>query len=150
MPTHESGSTAQSIEEYIDPRLKPLIKMPESPSERPRLIGNKCKFCKEYFFPKRVLCPNCLKEEGLEDVLLSHRGRLYTYCIVKAAPLGFSAPYAVGYVDLPEGLRIFSPLTVDNEEELQIGMDLELFVDKIREDETGKTVYGYRFRPFSI
>ncbi|MDY6855904.1 MAG: OB-fold domain-containing protein [Thermodesulfobacteriota bacterium] len=149
MLTQKNGSTAQSIEEQIDPRLKPLIKMPKSPSERPHLIGNNCTFCKECFFPKRVLCPNCLKEEGLEDVLLSYTGTLYTYCIVKAAPLGFSAPYAIGYVDLPEGLRIFSPLAVDDARELQVGMDLELFVDKIREDEAGKAVYGYIFKPFS-
>jgi len=150
MTTDDSGSETQALEDLIDPKLSPLIQLPGSCSEKPHLIGSKCKSCKEIFFPKRVICPNCLKEEEVEDILLSNKGKLYTYCIVKAAPLGFDAPYAIGYVDLPEGLRIFSPLAECDQEHIKINMELELVVDKIREDETGKAVYGYKFKPASL
>ncbi|PIQ44480.1 MAG: hypothetical protein COW04_12750, partial [Deltaproteobacteria bacterium CG12_big_fil_rev_8_21_14_0_65_43_10] len=150
MTTDNSALRVESIENLIDPKLKPFIKLPESPSEKPHLIGSKCSFCGEYFFPKRAICPNCLKDEKPEDVLLGNKGKLYTYCIVKAAPLGFDAPYAIGYVDIPEGLRIFSPLTECDKEKLKINMDLELIVDKIREDEAGQAVYGYKFKPVSL
>jgi len=147
--TTDDGKT-RSMEDLIDPKLKPLVKLPGNSSEKPHLIGSKCKFCGEYFFPKRVICPNCLKDETPEEVILSNKGKLYTYCIVKAAPLGFSAPYAVGYVDLPEGLRIFSPIAEGDRGKLKLGLELELIVDKIREDETGQAVYGYKFKPASL
>ncbi|MFH1626058.1 MAG: Zn-ribbon domain-containing OB-fold protein [Pseudomonadota bacterium] len=150
MTTDGSVSRVDLIENLIDPKLRPLIQLPESPSGKPHLIGSKCNSCGEYFFPKRVICPNCLKDENPDDVLLGNRGKLYSYCIVKAAPLGFEAPYAIGYVDLPEGLRIFSPLAEHDKEGFKVGMDLELVVDKIREDETGQAVYGYKFRPVSL
>jgi len=150
MTTDDTGSRSHSIEDLIDPKLRPLIKTSESPSEKSHLIGNRCNMCGEYFFPKRVICPNCLKEEPLEEVLLSNKGKLYTYSVVKAAPLGFQSPYVMGYVDLPEGLRILSPIAEYENETLRIGMDMEVIVDKIREDDTGNPVYGYKFRPASL
>ena len=149
MTPDDNALKNESIEDLIDPKLKPFIKLPDSPSATTHLIGSKCSSCNEVFFPKRAICPNCLKEDDLEDVSLSNKGKLYTYCVVKAAPLGFEAPYVIGYVDLPEGLRIFSPLAECNEENLKIDMDLEVVVDKIREDEAGQAVYGYRFKPAS-
>ena len=151
MTTDKKDSRSESVEDLIDPKLRPLINTSESPSQGdgPHLIGSKCKHCEEYFFPKRVICPTCLKDETLEEINLSSKGKLYTYCIVKAAPLGFTAPYAIGYVDLPEGLRIFAPLTESDKEKLKLGMDLDLIVDKIREDDTGQDVYGYKFKPAS-
>ena len=149
MTPDKNASKAESIENLVDPKLKPLIKLAGSSSEKPHLIGSKCSLCGEFFFPKRAICPNCLKEEELKEVALSNTGKLYTYCIVKAAPLGFEAPYVIGYVDLPEGLRIFAPLAECNEENLKIDMDLEVIVDKIREDEAGQAVYGYKFKPAS-
>ena len=150
MTTDVSASNVGSVGDLIDPKLRPLIKLPDSPSETPHLIGSRCGSCGEYFFPKRTICPNCLKDEEPAEVLLGNKGKLYTYCVVKAAPLGFQAPYAIGYVDLPEGLRIFSPLAECDKEKLKVGMDLEVIVDKIREDEKGQPVYGYKFKPVSL
>jgi len=150
MTTDEKDSRGQTIEDLIDPKLRPLIKMSGSSSEDPHLIGSKCKYCGEYFFPKRVICPTCLKDESPDEINLSSKGKLYTYSIARAAPLGFTAPYAIGYVDLPEGLRIFAPLTESDKEKLKLGMDLDLVVDKIREDDTGQAVYGYKFKPASL
>lgn len=59
--------------------------MPSIPGEQPRLIGSRCRACGEYFFPKQVACANCLKQD-MEEVLLSPRGKLYSYTIVRQRP----------------------------------------------------------------
>ena len=88
-----------------------LFKLP-SPGKEPHLTGVKCKSCGELFFPKRTRCINCFGEE-MGEVALSKRGKIYTYTIVHHATPGYTGPlpYAVGAVELPEGLVILSPLT---------------------------------------
>jgi len=126
-----------------------LFSFPSLPGNKPHLIGSRCKNCGEYFFPFRGFCPRCFKEGGMESVPLSSRGILYTFGVVERAPLGFTAPYAVGYVDLPEGIRIYSLLTGIELKGLRIGMEMELVVDVIREDQAGNEIIGYKFRPVS-
>jgi uncharacterized OB-fold protein len=119
------------------------------PSAKPALIGHRCRQCGQFFFPQRSICPDCFEDGTLEQVRLSRRGRLYTFCIVERGPIGFEAPYGVGYVDLPEGLRIYSLLTEKRFECLKIGMEMELVVGPIRKDSQGNEVIGYQFRPLS-
>lgn len=136
----------QEIKKGVEPILRGLFTVP-NPPEKPRLIGHKCTECGEYYFPKRMLCPRCYKDDTLEETYLGRKGMLYTFCIVKAAPMGFEAPYGLGYVDLPEGIRIYSMLWAKELEKLKIGMDMELIIDKLRTDENGFPVYGYKFKP---
>lgn len=117
------------------------------PSEKPSLIGNRCKLCGNVFFPRRFICPDCFEEGTLQTVHLGRRGKLYTFCILERGPLGFDAPYAVGYIDLPEGLRIYSILTEASIERLKIGMEMELVIEKIRIDLEGNEIIGYKFKP---
>lgn len=124
-----------------------LFTYPGSPGEGPRLLGNRCSGCQAYFFPKRYLCAKCHKNGTMEEVRLSNQGKLYTYCIVRVAPEGFTAPYALGYVDLPEGPRIFSAITGIELSDLQIGMELELVIEPVRKDLEGHDILGYKFRP---
>jgi len=136
----------QEIQERVDPILKGLFTIP-NPPEKPKLIGNRCRECGEYYFPKRILCPNCHKDGTLEEAYLGPQGKLYTYCIVKVAPMGFDAPYGLGYVDLPEGVRIYSMICANDLEKLGIGMDMELVIDRLRDEENGHPIYGYKFKP---
>lgn len=117
------------------------------PSEKPALLGHRCKICGQVFFPKRFICPECFVEGTLEEMRLSGKGKLYTFCVLERGPLGFDTPYAVGYVDLPEGLRIYSLLTEANREALKIGMDMELVIEGIRKDSAGNEIIGYKFKP---
>lgn len=117
------------------------------PSEKPSLIGHRCRLCGKVFFPKRFICPDCFKEGTLEEIKLSRRGKLYTFCILERGPMGFDPPYAVGYIDLPEGLRIYSILTEASLEKLEIGMEMDLVVEKIRKDLEGNEIIGYKFKP---
>ena len=46
----------------------------------------------------------------MEALVLSRRGRLYSYTVGRMDSTHFKAPYSVGLVDLPEGVRVFAPL----------------------------------------
>lgn len=133
-----------------------LFVQPSSASEKPYLLGCKCSKCERVFFPKRSVCPDCLEENTIKEIRLSRRGKLHTGTIAHAAPLGFSPPYAVGYVDLPEGVRIFTQIKdveickdflKPGSEMLVPGTDMELVIERLREDDEGRDVIGYKFTP---
>jgi len=94
-----------------------------------------------------AVCPECLGENSLEEVKLGTGGKLYTFTIVRVPTPGFKVPYAFGYIDLPEGVRVCSQIHAEEplEDRLKLGMDMELTIGQIRE-EAGKSVIGYLFR----
>ena len=83
------------------------------PAEEPRLIGSRCKSCGTYYFPKTFRChdPACQGEE-VEEILLSPRGKLWSYTIEYyplpppyKPPKEFK-PCGVGEEEVPEGVRV--------------------------------------------
>jgi len=85
----------------------------------------------------------------MEETFLSQRGRVYSYTIVHHATPGYTGPlpYAVGAVELPGGIVILSPLTQCQLDQLKIGMNVELVLEKLYEDDNGNEVISYKFRP---
>lgn len=126
-----------------------IIKCPSRPREKPRLLGNRCSSCGKVFFPKRAICPNCFTDNTLTEFELGSRGKIHTYTIVHyPSPAGVEAPYAYGYVDLPESnIRVFSLFAESDPEKLEIGMNVELVIEKIRTDKDGTEIIGYKFKP---
>ncbi len=110
-----------------------------------RLLAGKCKACGRIFFPKAPFCFECL-EKDMEEVVLSRRGKLYSYSIGRMASTHFPPPYAVGLVDLPEGVRVFAPLMSTVDLTYRIGMEMEVYIDELWKDD-GKRVMGYKFKP---
>ena len=109
------------------------------------LIGCRCKQCGQIFFPVREWCLNCSSGD-LERVNLGRNGKLYSFTIVHMPSEHFEPPYAVGWIELAEGIRIFSQIRGWQEHPLEIGMDMELAVEKLW-DEEEKEIIGYTFRP---
>lgn len=109
------------------------------------LLANKCKSCGQMFFPKADFCFSCLGQD-MEEVKLSRRGKLYTYTIGRMASMHFEPPYGQGYVSMPEGVRVFAPLEMVEDKPFKIGMDMEVFIDKLWQEDD-KEVIGYKFRP---
>jgi len=109
------------------------------------LVGCRCRQCEIAIFPRRELCLNCLSQD-MENIYLSRKGKLYSFTIVHMPSEHFEPPYSIGWIDLPEGVRVFSPIRCLDEKELEIGMDMELNVEKLW-DEQEKEVTGYVFRP---
>mgnify|MGYP006311641559 CR=1 FL=1 len=56
-------------------------------------------------------------------------------------------PYGVGYVELPGGVRVESRLTVNAPDRLEIGMPMELVIEKFMEDADGNDIMIFTFRP---
>lgn len=110
-----------------------------------RLLANRCGACGRIYFPKAPFCFDCLGK-SMEEVILSRRGRLYAYTIGRMASTHFKPPYAVGLIDLPEGVRIFAPLMWAEDESYKIGMEMEVFIDKLWKDDD-QQVMGYKFKP---
>lgn len=112
------------------------------------LVGSRCEACKKVFFPEKEVCPHCFDGE-LKEVPLSKRGRLHSYALSVMGPLGMKTPYVIGFIDLPEGIKLFSILT-DCEpwkEVLRIGMEMEMIIRSINKDKNGTEIQSYQFRP---
>ena len=125
-----------------------FFRIPDDPGELPRLLGSACPACGEVFFPRRLVCAQCL-HEGTDDVELSTRGRVWTwtYCHVPMFGKKDSAGgYGVGQVDLPEGPRVQSIL-LGGPDDFAIGMEVEIDLETLRETADGDEVVIYRFRP---
>lgn len=69
---------------------------------------------------------------------------LYTYTVVFQSTPEFRTPYLLGYVDLPEGVRVLAPLADLAVDDVRIGMPLRLVVEPVRTDAEGRAVLGYR------
>ena len=120
-----------------------------SPGDPPYLIGTKCVACGYVAFPRAVVCPSCMKENSMQEVPLSRRAKLDTFTVLRQAPSGFTAPYVVGTVTLPEGVKIFTIITgvEPRDDALKIGQEMELVIEKVREDEKGNEIIAWKFVP---
>jgi uncharacterized OB-fold protein len=110
-----------------------------------RLHANKCTACGRIYFPKATFCFDCLAKE-MEEIILSRRGKLYSYAVGRMPSTHLQPPYAVGLVDLPEGVRVFAPLFLTADEKYKIGMEMEIYLDTLWEEEN-KQIRGYKFKP---
>lgn len=114
----------------------------------PALIGSRCAACGQHAFPGRAICYRCQSTDQ-ERVHLGRQGRLVTYAVSWVAPTGFEPPLIQGFVDLPEGVRLFSMIEgiEPRDDALSPGDPLELTIAPLRVDEQGRAVLGYKFRP---
>jgi len=143
---------SKSTAEKQVPIKEGMIKLPASPKEQPSLLGSKCRSCGETYFIRRSRCEQC-QSDDLEHIELSRRGKLYSYSIMYyPAPPPYKpsdpfVPYGLGWIELPEGLAVLSHLTENDPDKLRVGMEMELILDELEEDEMGSKVMYYKFRP---
>lgn len=117
----------------------------EEVSGRAMLIASKCVKCGQVFFPKKSLCLNCMGAD-LKVINLSPRGKLYSFSTVYMSSEHFRAPYTVGWIDLPEGIRIFSQIRGWQEQPLKVGMNMHLSVEQLWKTKENEII-GHVFRP---
>ena len=125
------------------------------PSAQPQLIASRCERCGEVAFPAQKSCPACTSE-SVGEILLARRGELWTWTIQRFPPpppwIGDAKrfePYGVGYVELPEGVRVEGRLTTANPDELHIGQTMELVIEKFAEGDAGQSLMTFAFAPVS-
>ncbi len=117
--------------------------------------ASSCSKCAFITFPALDACPSC-GSDSVTPTLLSRRGTLWTWTRQRFQPknppyIGREAakefkPYGVGFIELPEG-RIEARIAGPIDQELTIGMPMELTVVPFANDEDGTEVLTYAFRP---
>jgi uncharacterized OB-fold protein len=118
-------------------------------SQRYNLVGEECDKCGTKLFPPRDVCVECAAP-AKELYTFTGLGEIYSYTTIYDAPAGFEpyAPYTVALVKLDEGPLVTAQLTDCDEQEIGVGMPVEMVTRKIRSDgDEGTIVYGYKFRP---
>jgi uncharacterized OB-fold protein len=92
-----------------------------------KLMAVRCVRCRHVMVPPRTICSNC-RSSRVEWVQLATRGKLVTYTVVHVSPPQFKhmAPYAVGIVEMPEGVKLPGIIRTSRLESLKIGMELEV------------------------
>jgi uncharacterized OB-fold protein len=83
------------------------------------------------------------------EIPLSKRGKLASFTVAWAAPEGIKLPLTLGYIDLPEGVRILSMVTCSEpaKDALELGQDMDLVFEEIRIDEDGNHIMAFKFKP---
>jgi uncharacterized OB-fold protein len=117
--------------------------------QRYRLEANRCSGCNQKFFPPRRICPEC-GDQRLEPAKLAERGKLLTYTIVRVPPSQFKdqAPYAVGIVELEDGVKLTGQIVDTDFNGISIGMPLKIeFRRMYAVGDSGILCYGYKFVP---
>ena len=117
----------------------------EAEDGTPQLIGTVCDDCGTKLFPPSHVCPECMSE-NVSEIELSHEGTLYSWSVVHVAPKSWRVPYVAGYVDLPEGVRVFAHIVGADPASLRMDMAVELTVAELFE-EAGAPVESYAFTP---
>ena len=113
---------------------------------RSTLKGSRCERCGSVDFPTGLYCKGCLSSD-LREIELARCGVLYSFSYARVCAKGFTVPYVFGYVDLPEGIRIYSQLEPAEPGKFRAGMEVELTMGKIRQEENGTEIWGYKFQP---
>jgi hypothetical protein len=90
-----------------------------------KLMAGKCQKCGKIHLPPRPLCDNCYGTE-FQWLQVSGKGKLVTYTVIHVAPQQFQnlTPYAIGIVELENGLKIPGAIQSVTQEQLKIGMEL--------------------------
>jgi hypothetical protein len=117
--------------------------------QRYRLEANKCKKCGLVFFPPRLICSQCQNRE-FEETKLAEKGKVLTFTIIRVPPQQFvdQAPYAVGIVELDDGVKLTGQIVDCDFEDLKIGKRVKIEFRKLfSEGEAGILCYGYKFVP---
>ena len=107
------------------------------------LVGNKCPACGRAFFPKADFCTQCLNRE-MEEMVLSKRGKLYSYTITRVPVGRYPIPHAIGMITLPEKVRLTAPLVM-GKEDFRIGAEMEMEITTLWTEED-RDVIGYKFK----
>lgn len=101
-----------------------------------RLEIQYCRACARHQFYPRRFCTRCLSDQ-IEWVQASGRGRVYTYtvCHVAAHPAFESrVSYAIGLIELDEGVRMLAGIVDSDMEHLAIGAPVQVCFECISDE----------------
>ncbi|MEM3875108.1 MAG: Zn-ribbon domain-containing OB-fold protein [Candidatus Bathyarchaeia archaeon] len=113
-----------------------------------KLLGGKCRKCGKIHLPPRPLCDKCLSTE-FEWVELPKTGKLLTYTIIHVAPTQFQSmtPYAVGIIQLENGVKIPGMIKNVPLDKIRVGMPLKMEFEEPQQTQQWPQWPRYHFKP---
>jgi uncharacterized protein len=99
-------------------------------------------------FPRLAACPYTGADD-VEEVELPTDATLWGWTAVTARPPGYDGeiPFGFGVVELSDGLRVITRLTVSDPHALEFGQPMRLVPDTLQTDDDGTAVITYAFAP---
>src|SRR5215211_608278 len=99
-------------------------------------------------FLRLAACPYTGADD-VEEVELPTDGTLWGWTAVTARPPGYDGalPFGLGIVELTDGLRVITRLTVAEPDTLAFGDPMHLVADVLQTDDDGTRVITYAFAP---
>lgn len=114
-----------------------------------RFHGAQCRSCGRLQYPLAPLCEACGEGE-LDEVRLTRHGTVYTYTsdyLVAGVNPGIGeSPVTMAVIDLDDGARVFLQMTDAAEEEIQVGLGVEISFRLLHEG-SGYHNYYWKARP---
>jgi benzoylsuccinyl-CoA thiolase BbsA subunit len=107
----------------------------------PVLIGGECSSCGLQTFPRSTVCSGCMSEE-VAETQMPNLGVVYSLSTVHVGPPGWHKPFMLGYVDLPNNVRVFSHLRGD----CKIGDKVTLDIGEVGRDINGTPITSFVFK----
>lgn len=146
MSFERKDRSVSNIKQSEEPRRAAADYWRETADGRIELIAGRCRACGTHHLPRVPICASCFGED-LEMVALGGSGRLYTFTVIRVPPTGYASEYAVGYVDFPEGVRVFGQVRLDAK--VPLASDMPVTVEKavLSRHADGSPITGYRFVP---
>ena len=119
-----------------------------------RLTGSRCTTCETPYFPKSSRCHSAdCDDSQMQDADFGPDGAIWSYSVQNYPPPPPAItrepyePYALGVVDLDDGLRVVGRLTSTDPEEIRVGARVQLVVGALGEDAEGSELFSWMFRP---
>ncbi len=108
-----------------------------------KLLIQKCEDCGYHRFPPSLLCPSCMSMNS-QWVQVSGKATVHSFQIThRPFYPAWDPPYNVAIVELEEGPRMHSNILDCKNEEIHIGMPVEVVFEKIED----KDWYLPKFKP---
>jgi uncharacterized OB-fold protein len=113
-----------------------------------KIMAARCTRCGRLHLPPRPLCDNCYST-SFEWIELSRKGKLVAFTVIHIAPSQFQhmVPYAVGIVQLQNGLRLPGIISGVSTDKLRIGLEVTFDFQACNGKETWPKWPRYCFKP---
>ncbi len=111
----------------------------------PVLVGGRCNGCGALSFPRTTTCFEC-GSENIDAVDVGGEGTLFCETTVQMKTDRYAAGYVVGYVSMPNGLRVFGQFRKPESHEFRVGDPMKVEIATLWHEGADEVVC-YRFAP---
>ena len=112
------------------------------------LVGFRCMDCGVMVFGPAIFCQGCTSG-NLQAAEMSGKGTLFSFTVVRVPPAGWPGPvpYILGQVELAEGPHVLAEVIDCQQEQLKIGMAMELGLQRVMVGDASPEKVVYKWRP---